>query len=316
MRTETSCGSSSEGAGGDSGAQGEAFVGGGESEEQLGAGVVQRREAGLVDEVVAQQGPLGPVAYYGEVGATVTVGAEGSVPVGGAGIEGAQAQVLGVKHEPGTGGESGKTTFYYKGTRELAGQLQVLGQGPDGALKGEVVVALTMQDGEPVSAKIEAAGKVRAGFFAQGEMDVPLGGKLPKAGSAALGVDSGNFVQGKVALEMDLTNQANLDALADVTQSVGMPLLADHGTPGYQDPAEAVSGLRDRFTDGGPVEGATLTGQVFEGSESKFEVGFFAGELLTFGAGGHLATSSTEATDAFYYAPGTGFVQWQGCDSK
>lgn len=262
------------------------------------------------------ESPGDPMAYYGEVGTAVTVGAEGSVPVGGASVEGSQTQVLGVKYEPGQGGDSPKTTFYYKGTQELAGQLQILGQGPNGAAQGEIVVAVTMQEGEPVSAKIEAAGKVRGGFFASGAREVPLGGKLPKTGSAALGVDSGNFVQGKVALEMDLTNPDSLDALADVTDSVGMPILPGYGTPGYQDPAEAVSGLRDRFTEGGPAEGATLTGQVFEGSEGQFEVGFFAGEVLTFGAGGHVATSSAEATDAFYYAPGAGFVQWQGCDGK
>ena len=73
---------------------------------------------------------------------------------------------------------------------------------------------------------------------------------------------------------------------------------------------------RNRFTQGGPAEGATVTAQAFEGSEHQFEVGFFAGDLVAFGAGGHVGTSTTRATDAYYYAPGSGFVQWKGCDGE
>lgn len=259
--------------------------------------------------------PGEPLAYYGEVGSQVTGGAGAAAPGAGANVEAGRTNVLGVKHEPATDGKGPRTTFYYKGSQELAGQLQVVGQGPDGSLRGEVVVAVTMEDGQPGSAKIEASGKVRAGFFAEGNMNVPLGGNLP-SGSAALGVDGGDFVQGRVALEMDLTNPDNLDALADVTQSTGMPILPENGTPGYQDPGESMAGLRDRFAEAGPAGGATMTGQVFDGSEGKFEVGFFAGDLIAFGAGGHVGTSTTRATDAFYYAPGTGFVQWQGCDGQ
>lgn len=259
--------------------------------------------------------PGDPVSYYMEVGSENSAGATASVAAAGADVSGGNAHVLGAKIEPGRDGESDKTTVYYKGTQELAGQLQVLGKGPNGKAQGEVVVAVTMQDGEPVSAKIEAAGQVRGGFFSSGEMDVPLGGKLPD-GTGTIALDGGATVQGRVALELDLTNPDNVDALADVTQSTGMPILPNHGTPGHQDPVEAVSNLRDRFTEGGPQEGATLTGQKFEGSEAKFEVGFFAGDLITFGAGGNVATSTARATDAFYYAPGYGLVQWQGCGDE
>lgn len=271
----------------------------------------------LADKITgtSYEQPGDPVSYYMEIGSESSAGATASAAAAGADVSGGNAHVLGAKHEPGRDGESDKTTIYYKGTQELAGQLQVLGQGPDGKVKGEVVLAVTMQDGKPVSAKIEAAGQVRSGFFSSGSMDVPLGGKLPD-GAASIGLDGGQTVQGRIALEMDLTNTANVDALADVTESVGMPILPGYGTPGYQDPAESVTNLRDRFTEGGPQEGATLTGQKFEGSEAKFEVGFFAGDLVTFGAGGNVATSTARATDALYYAPGYGLVQWQGCGDE
>lgn len=259
--------------------------------------------------------PGDPVSYYVEGGSRVSAGGTAASGVAGGSLSAERADVLGVKYEPAADGHEDRTTFYYKGSRELAGQLQVLGQGPDGKFKGEVVVAVTMEGGQPVSAKIEAAGLVRSGFFIEGGTDVPLGGKLP-TGAASIGLDGGAFRQGKIAFEMDLTNQGNLDALADVTESTGMNIFPEHGTPGHQGPAEAVAGLRDRFTQGGPLEGATITGQLVEGSEQKFEVGFFAGDLITFGGGGHYQESTSRATDAFYYAPGSGFVQWQGCDGQ
>lgn len=250
--------------------------------------------------------------YFVEAGTKYSAGASAD-----AGIEGevgaSGLQVLGVKVEPGQGKDPAKQTIYVKANGTLLGSLGILAQGPGGELEGEGVVGLTLQDGRAVAASVEVAGQVKSSFLAGSDTgDIPLGKSLPK-GSGSLGVSSAATQQGKVSLNLDLTDPANRTVFADALNSVGMPVMPDAGTPGYQDPVTAAAALADRFRSSGPAGGASLTAQAYDGSESSFEVGFFAGDLLTFGAGGEVGTSSKVLTTSLYYDPSRGMVPWKRC---
>lgn len=254
-----------------------------------------------------------PDEYYVDVGtktsANLTAAAGPEATLGGG-----NTHALGIKYKPAKDGQPAEQTVFYKGSRELSAQLGFAGVGPGGDGKVETVVGITFRDGEPVAASVDAAGELDYRLMTSASTgEVPLGKSLP-AGSGNLGIDTKDSVSGKVSLNLDLTNQDNKDAFADVLQSTGMPLLPSSGTPGYQDPVTAVAGLTKRFSEGGPDGGATMTTQVFDGSSEEFNVGFFAGDLITFGAGGKVATSRTHATDAYYYDPAAGgMTRWHRC---
>ncbi|HET8615207.1 MAG TPA: hypothetical protein VFL94_06750 [Actinomycetales bacterium] len=250
--------------------------------------------------------------YYIEAGTSYDASASAS-----AGIEAEVGttgmQVLGVKVEPGHGKTQDKQTVYIKANRDLMGSLGILGQGPSGELKGEGVIGITLQGGRAVEASIEVAGTVKSSLLSGSDTgDIPLGNGLPK-GSGTIGLEGGGTAQGKVTLTLDLTVPQNRTAFADALNSVGLPVMPDAGTPGYQDPVTATAALVDRFTTAGPAGGASLTAQAYEGSEASFTVGFFAGDLITFGAGGEVGTSASTATTSLYYDPARGMVPWKRC---
>ncbi len=251
--------------------------------------------------------------YLVETGTKYSAGASAEAGIGGAEVGAEGLQVLGVKVEPGSGGTPDKQTIYVKANQALLGSLEILSQGPSGKLEGEGVVGITLQDGRAVAASVDVAGQVKSSFLAGSDTgDIPLGKSLPK-GSGSLGVSSAATKQGKVSLNLDLTDPANRTAFADALNSVGLPVMPHAGTPGYQDPVRAGAALVDRFRSSGPAGGASLTAQAYDGSESSFEVGFFAGDLLTFGAGGEVGTSSKALTTSLYYDPSRGMVPWKRC---
>jgi hypothetical protein len=254
----------------------------------------------------------GPQEYFFEGGAKISGSADAEAGLeAGVGAEG--SQVLGVKVTKGQDGAPDRQTVYVKGNSKLNGELGILGQGPSGAFEGESVVGITFENGSPMEASVEVAGKVVSSLLGKGDLgELPLGRNLP-TGSGTLGVEAGGTQQGKVALTLDLMQPDNRRAFADLMSSVGLPVLPDDGTPGYQDPASAALALGDRFRQGGPAEGASVTAQAYEGAEGKFQVGFFAGDLLTFGAGGEVSTSNSTATTSLYYDPARGMVPWRRC---
>jgi hypothetical protein len=256
----------------------------------------------------------GPQEYFFEGGQKISAGADAAAGLeGGVGLEG--TQLLGVKVTKATDGSDkpDRYTVYVKGSGKLDGELGILGQGPSGEFEGETVIGISYENGQPVEMSIETAGKVKSSLLGKGDLgEIPLGNNLPAA-SGELGVDVGATEQGKVTLTLDLADADNRRAVADVMNSVGIPVMRDDGTPGYQDPAEATAALVDRFRTAGPAGGASLTSQHYEGSDGKFQVGFFAGDLVTFGAGGEVSTSNQTATTSLYYDPSKGMVPWRRC---
>ncbi len=259
----------------------------------------------------------GPTEYFFEGGMKLSGSANAEAGVeAGVGAEG--ADVLGVKVTKGAKAADGSAaadryTVYVKGNGKLNAELGILGQGLGGEVEGETVVGISYENGQPVEMSLESAGKVRNALLGEGDLGkLPLGKNVPAA-AGSLGVDGGGFTQGKVALTMDLTNADNRRAAADVLNSVGIPMMSGDGTPGYQDPVTAVQALADRFATAGPAGGASITAQQYEGADGKVGVGFFAGDLLTFGAGGELSTSSQSATTSLYYDPAKGMVPWRRC---
>ncbi len=259
----------------------------------------------------------GPTEYFFEGGQKISAGADAAAGIE-AGVGAEAAQVLGVKVTKGAKSSDGSAapdryTVYLKGNGKLNGELGVLGQGPGGTFDGETVVGISYENGTPVEMSIESAGKVKSALLGKGSTgDIPLGNKLP-SGSGSLGVDAGATQQGKVALTLDLKNADNRRAAADLMNSVGIPVMSADGSPGYQDPASAAAALVDRFRTAGPAGGASITAQRYDGAEAAFQVGFFAGDLLTFGAGGEVSTSSSTATTSLYYDPSQGMVPWRRC---
>ena len=242
----------------------------------------------------------------------IELGTQGSAEIAAslgltASLSGGGSNAFGIKMEPGTGDEAPQYTIYYSGTRELAAQF---GFGAEGAV--ETVVSITYQDGEPIAASVEAAGDISGAFFGGGDIggDVPFGGST---GAPGLGIGVGDTVKGQVALNLDLTDADNMNALADVLQSGGMPLFPTHGTPGYQNPLEAMQNLADRFGQGGPREGATLTAQTFDGATGGIDIGLWAGKILAFGAGAGLELETLHSTGAWFFDPGVGMSQWVRC---
>ena len=272
------------------------------------AGPLMGPVKGGLDWLTGSYNPPAPKEYYvqlGTKGSAEVVAAAG--PEAKLSVEGTHA--LGMKVSPARDGQSAKYTVYYKGSQELAAELGLGGSG-----EVEVQVAVTYQDGKPVSAAIEGAGKISSAFLASGEgaNKIPLGPKA--AGAPSVGIGAQGIVKGKVALELDLTNPDNMNAFADALQSTGMPILPNNGTPGYQDPVTAVQALADRFTKAGPRGGATLTAQKFEGTALEGNAGLWAGDLLAFGAGLKGGMTGLQATDAAYYDPTVGgMVLWRRC---
>ncbi|GAB3592206.1 hypothetical protein GCM10027446_12390 [Angustibacter peucedani] len=259
----------------------------------------------------------GPKEYFFEGGTKISGSANAEAGIeAGVGAEG--AELLGVKVTKGETAADGSTkpdryTVYVKGNSKLNGELGILGVGPTGELEGESVIGISYENGQPVEMSLETAGKVKSSLLGKGDLgDIPLGKNLPKA-SGSLGVDVAGTEQGKVALTLDLTNSDNKRAVADVLNSVGIPVMTADGTPGYQDPATATQALVDRFKNAGPAGGASITAQKYEGSDGKFQVGFFGGDLLTFGAGGEVSTSNQSAVTSLYYDPAKGMVPWRRC---
>lgn len=253
--------------------------------------------------------PPPPAAYYIELGQKGS--AEAGASLGLSAKVGADAsRALGVKVTPAKSpGDSPTYTYYFKGTDSLTGELGLGGSG-----KAESQVAISVKDGVPQSASITVAGQLTASVLGGGKAGngIPLGKGLtavPKVGITPAGI-----VKGKATLTMDLTNPDNLDAVADVLNSTGVRVLPRHGTGTDPAPADAVGALVERFTEAGPLGGASFTAQQFEGESGEVGVGLWAGDLLAFGAGGKVSVTDLKATNASYYDPAVGdMVLWRRC---
>lgn len=145
-------------------------------------------------------------------------------------------------------------------------------------------MAVTYQDGKPVSAAIEEpARSARPSLPVERANKIPLGPKA--AGAPSVGIGAQEIVKGKVALELDLTNPDNMNAFADALQSTGMPILPNNGTPGYQDPGDRGTGLGGPLHQGRSPRWGHAHGAEFEGTALEGNAGLWAGDLLAFGAG-------------------------------
>ncbi|MGL4175852.1 MAG: hypothetical protein ACRCSN_07210 [Dermatophilaceae bacterium] len=251
--------------------------------------------------------PPAPKEYYVELGtkgsaeAAAAAGLEAKLGVD-------TSRALGMKVEPGEPGEPATYTVYYKGTDALTASL---GLGATGEVTTQV--AVSYRDGVPVSASVEGAGKLKSSLLGGGEVGggIPLG---PGTGTPVVGASGSGVYRGRVALELDLTNPDNLNTVADVLNSTGLPVLPGHGTGTNPGPADAVGNLADRFTQAGPQGGASFTTQEYEGAEGELGLGVWAGDLLAFGAGGKVSVSELTATNASYYDPAVGgMVAWRRC---
>ena len=141
---------------------------------------------------------------------------------------------------------------------------------------------------------------------------IPLGTNL--TGTPKVGITPAGIVKGRATLTMDLTNAANLNAVADVLNSTGIPVLPGRGTGTDPGPTDAVSALVDRFNQAGPLGGASFTAQQFDGESGELSAGLFAGDLLAFGAGGKVSVTELKASNAAYYDPAVGdMVLWRRC---
>lgn len=252
--------------------------------------------------------PPAPSSYYIELGQKGSADAGASVGLSAkVGVEASQA--LGVKVTPGKNeGDSPSYTYYFKGTGSLTGEL-----GLGGNAKAETQVAITVKDGVATTARIEAAGTMKASLLGGG----PVGGGIPLGpgrGTTKVGITPSMVDKGKLTLQMDLTNPDNLNAVADVLNATGIPVLPGAGTGTSPGAAQAMGRFIDRFAEAGPQGGATITAQKFEGEAGELGAGLWAGDLLAFGAGGKVTVTDLTATDAAYYDPAVGgMVLWRRC---
>ncbi|NHA69446.1 hypothetical protein [Phycicoccus flavus] len=253
--------------------------------------------------------PPPPTSYYVELGTKGSADAGASAGLSAkVGVDTSQA--LGVKVTPGrTPGESASYTYYFKASDSLVGELGLAGKG-----SAEGQVALTFKDGQATSAQIDVAGDLTSSILGGGKVGqgIPFG---PNAiAKTKLGITPSAVVKGKATLKLDLTNPDNMNAVADVLNSTGLPVLPNSGTGTNPNPVDAVSALADRFTQAGPLGGASFTAQQFEGESGELSVGAFAGDLLAFGAGGKVSVTQLDATNAAFYDPAVGgMVLWRRC---
>ncbi|MGL4742802.1 MAG: hypothetical protein ACRCXL_00225 [Dermatophilaceae bacterium] len=277
--------------------------------------------------------PPPPAEYYGELGTSASGSLSATLPAGvseelGASLGLSKSDALGFRFTPAKPATDGKEaepetyTVYYKGTGELTSGLDLsapagpgeveAGASGEGAVETQVAVTYE-KGGRPVEASIEAAGKLKTSLLGgpNGGAGLPLGSE---AEPVDLGVETLESYQGKATLTLDLTNKENLDAVADVLQSTGLPVLPDHGTGSDPNPVDAVGNLTDRFTEAGPLGGASFTTQEFEATEESSEIGAWGGAELTFGAGGKISTEHLRSVAAARYDPDTGdMVRWIRC---
>lgn len=262
----------------------------------------------LLDKILGELKTPPPYEYYVEAGTEMSVEGSASAGLGGK-LSAKGAQVLGYKVTPATSSKPEQQTYYVKMTRELALQLG-LGAG-SGQLEG--VVGITYEDGKPVKASVQVAGDLKAGLFGKEKgSQIPLPSN--NTGTPSLSGKDQGVIKGKATLELDLRNDDNMNAFADALQSTGLPILDGYGTSGYQDPVQAMKNLGDRFLNGGPREGATLTTQVWAGTSSDLGLSVFAGDIIAFGAGGKISGQQLQSVGAWYYDPAVGgMVQWKRC---
>lgn len=245
-----------------------------------------------------------PSSYYFQAGPQVSGSIEASAGLS-VGAELELSGALGYKVDQSV--DPPVYTYYVETTSDLAIELGVAELGGE----TETMVALSYQNGQPVSAQITVSGQINGGWFGSGEgTDIPIG----KYGDLTPGMDSSVVVTGTgvVNLTLDLTNPANRNALADTFGSVGVPLLGDYRSDHYVNPVDAVTTLADRFREG-PRAGATITAQTFVGDTMELGFEAYGGKGLTFGGGIGFGSSHMQSSGAWYYEPGVGMTQWERC---
>ncbi|MDO5502514.1 MAG: hypothetical protein Q4G67_05000 [Actinomycetia bacterium] len=244
-----------------------------------------------------------PTGYFFQAGPQVSGSVEASAGLS-AGLEAELSGALGMHVDPSE--TPPVYTYYLEGSGQLGSELGIVhGDGTAGTN-----VAISFQDGQPISAEVGITGDIRfGGAGTDSGPDVPFAGGT---GSGSLGIEGHTTQHGSATLSLDLTNPANRTALADSFGSVGMPLLGDYRSDGYVNPVDATEALAQRFAEG-PEGGATFVTQTWDGEDVGFDGGFFGGKGLTFGAGGGIGMDSRQSTGAWYFEPGVGMVQWARC---
>ncbi len=224
-------------------------------------------------------------------------------------MEGGAAALLGVRQNH----ETGRTTYYFKTSREAAGSLGLLAGGVVGAsggVDGEMVVGVEFDDatGTPTRASIAVNGTLAGGLTTALEG----GGEntLNKI-AASVGTDSRDGVHGSAELAVDLTQGDNLRVFSDAVGSFGVPVLQEHAGPERLSPADGVAGLYDLFDDGAP--GTTLGVVTYGHSDDSFSASASGGAGVRFGLGGGFGTTDRASTGGSYYVPGRGMVPWIQC---
>lgn len=260
--------------------------------------------------------PPDPKEYFFEGGGKIEGSLDAKAGVGGVGGSAGVAGVVGVKVTPQDKGKPHRTV-YMKATAEVAAKLGLLEvvEGEAG-VESEVVVGVEYDgDGHAVRASLEAAGTLKKGFGANGEVVgkgtiASLAGFTAKSATTA-GTSAGDGVRGKITFTMDLADRENADALANALHTLGIPVLHGNGSATPPGVVDAVGALYNRFDEG--ADGTTITVTTHDISETGGTIGAKGGDVLTFGAEAGLQFEDSNATSGYYYSPGDGFVKWQQC---
>lgn len=226
-----------------------------------------------------------------------------------AGVEGSGAALLGVRQNH----DKGRTTYYFRTSREAAGSLGLLGGGVVGAsggADGEMVVAVEFDDatGDPTRASLTVNGTLAGGLTTALEGG---GENTLNRIAASVGTDSREGVHGSAELAIDLTQGDNLRVVSDAVRSFGVPVLGEYAGPERLSPVDGVAGLYDLYDEGAP--GTTLGVVTYDHSDDSFSASASGGAVVRFGLGGGFGTTDRTVNGGSYYEPGRGMVPWVQC---